>query len=136
MSKELKPCPFCGREAKIKAVIKSYGFTIWCACECGARTEGFCPDTNKEDDTMENIEKCKKRAIEAWNRRANDGKIDRCGIESTKEIIDEQPTAYNPDKVVDQLKKEFKKYYGDNWNKAPYLIRAIEIVKDGGVDGN
>jgi hypothetical protein len=26
---------------------------------------------NKEDDTMENIEKCKKRAIEAWNRRAN-----------------------------------------------------------------
>lgn len=136
MSKELKPCPFCGREAKIKAVIKSYGFTIWCACECGAKTEGFCPDTNKEDDTMENIEKCKKRAIEAWNRRANDGKIDRCGIESTKEIIDEQPTAYNPDKVVDQLKKEFKKYYGDNWNKAPYLIRAIEIVKDGGVDGN
>ena len=136
MSEELKPCPFCGREAKIKAVIKSYGFTIWCACECGAKTEGFCPDTNKEDDTMENIEKCKKRAIEAWNRRANDGKIDRCGIESTKEIIDEQPTAYNPDKVVDQLKKEFKKYYGDNWNKAPYLIRAIEIVKDGGVDGN
>jgi hypothetical protein len=40
--------------------------------ECGARTEGFCPDTNKEDDTMENIEECKKRAIEAWNRRAND----------------------------------------------------------------
>lgn len=76
MSEELKPCPFCGREAKIKAVIKSYGFTIWCACECGAQTEGFCPDTSKEDDTMENIEKCKKRAIEAWNRRANDGKTD------------------------------------------------------------
>lgn len=69
---ELNPCPFCGGKGVVKAVNKSYGFTIWCACECGARTEGFFPDTNKEDDTMENIEKCKERAIEAWNRRAND----------------------------------------------------------------
>lgn len=76
MSEELKPCPFCGRGAKIKAVIKSYGFTIWCACECGAQTEGFCPETSKEDDAMENIEECKKRAIKAWNRRASDGKTD------------------------------------------------------------
>ena len=47
MSKELKSCPFCGGKAKIKAVIKSYGFTIWCSCGCGARTEGFCPDITK-----------------------------------------------------------------------------------------
>lgn len=50
----------------------------------------------------------------------------------TNSIIDEvneQPTAYNLDKVVKQLEKEFKKYYGENYNKAPYLIRAIEIVK-------
>lgn len=51
-------------------------------------------------------------------------------------LINRQPTAYDPDKVVEQLEKEFKKYYGENWNKAPYLIRAIEIVKGGGVDGN
>lgn len=51
-------------------------------------------------------------------------------------VIDAQPTAYDPDKVVEQLEKEFKKYYGENWNKAPYLVRAIEIVKGGGVDGN
>ena len=76
MSESLKQCPFCGRKAKIKAVIKSYGFTIWCASECGAQTGGFCPDTSKEGDTMENIENCKKRAIEVWNRRSNDGKID------------------------------------------------------------
>lgn len=50
--------------------------------------------------------------------------------------IEDAPTAYDPDKVVKQLKAEFKKYYGENWNKAPYLIRAIEIVKGGGVDGN
>lgn len=48
--------------------------------------------------------------------------------------IEDAPTAYDPDKVVKQLKAEFKKYYGENWNKAPYLIRAIEIVKGGGVD--
>lgn len=46
----------------------------------------------------------------------------------------EYPTAYAPDKVVEQLKAEFKKYYGENWNKAPYLIKAIEIVKAGGID--
>lgn len=72
MSEELKPCPFCGGKAKIKAIAKSYGFTIWCACGCGAQTEEFCPNMNKEDDTMENIETCKKRATEAWNRRVND----------------------------------------------------------------
>lgn len=50
--------------------------------------------------------------------------------------IDEVPTAYDANKVVEQLEKEFKKYYGENWNKAPYLVRAIEIVKGGGEDGN
>lgn len=79
MSEELKPCPFCGGEAKIKAATKSYSFTIWCACKCGARTEGFCPDTNKEDDTMENIEECKKRAIEAWNSTIKKSDLDRYG---------------------------------------------------------
>lgn len=72
VAEELKPCPFCGEEATLKAVNKSYGLTIWCACKCGARTEGFCPNTNKEDYTIDNIEKCTKRAIKAWNGRAND----------------------------------------------------------------
>lgn len=51
---------------------------------------------------------------------------------SLAQKIDEQPTAYNTDKVVKQLKAEFKKYYGENWNEAPYLVKAIEIVRDGG----
>ena len=71
MSEELRPCPFCGREPKIKAVMKSYGLTIWCACKCGARTEGFCPNTNNENNTRQNFKKKKKKAIKAWNRRAN-----------------------------------------------------------------
>lgn len=49
-------------------------------------------------------------------------------------VIDAQPTAYEPDKVVEQLEAEFKKYYGENWNKSPYLVKAIEIVKAGGTD--
>ena len=72
MREELKPCPFCGEKATLKAVNKSYGLTIWCACGCGARAEGYCPNTDNEDTTMSNIEECKNRAITAWNRRAND----------------------------------------------------------------
>lgn len=41
-------------------------------------------------------------------------------------VIDAQPTAYDPDKVVEQLQAEFKKY----------LIRTIEIVKTGQIDEN
>lgn len=53
MSIELKTCPFCGGRAAMKAVNKEYGFTIWCQCrKCGARTEGYCPDMNHEDDTI------------------------------------------------------------------------------------
>lgn len=54
-------------------------------------------------------------------------------LKGAQNVIDTQPTAYDPDKVVEQLEKEFKKYYGENWNKAPYLIKAIESVKGGGV---
>lgn len=55
-------------------------------------------------------------------------------LKKAQNVIDTQPTAYNPDKAVEQLEKEFKKYYGENWNKAPYLVKAIEIVKAGGTD--
>ena len=46
----------------------------------------------------------------------------------------EKSRLYDPDKVVKQLEAEFKKYYGENWNKAPYLVKANEIVKAGGTD--
>ena len=50
--------------------------------------------------------------------------------------IDEQPTAYDVDKVVEQLKTDsLVKLYGSG-NSDNYLIpvkRAIEIVKAGGI---
>lgn len=70
MSIELKTCPFCGGRAVMKAVNKEYGFTIWCQCrKCGARTEGYCPDMNHEDNTITSIEECKDRAAKVWNKR-------------------------------------------------------------------
>ena len=52
-------------------------------------------------------------------------------------VIDKQPTAYDPDKVVDQLNDKFRVVRTDEdleWNRA--MDEAITIVKGGGVDGN
>lgn len=70
----LKPCPFCGGEAKLKAFYSyNTGFTIWCQCgECDAKTSGYCPDISNEDDAIDNIEGYTRRAVEKWNRRAGD----------------------------------------------------------------
>lgn len=71
---ELKPCPFCGGKGKIKAASKErIGFTIWCECEnCYAQAGGYCPNMEKEDTTIESIDSCRKKAVEAWNRRVNE----------------------------------------------------------------
>lgn len=52
-------------------------------------------------------------------------------------VIDAQPTAHDPDKVVEQLNDKFRVVRTDEdleWNRA--IGKAIEIVKGGGVDGN
>ena len=65
---ELKPCPFCGGKAVVKATTKKW-FIIWCECsKCYAKTEGYCPNIEKEDSSLANIEECKNKAIELWNR--------------------------------------------------------------------
>ena len=68
-----------------------------------------------------------KEAIEE-EKDDNDYMCRLC-LESTKEIIDEQPTAYDVDKVVEQLENYlFEKYCieGDT--------TIDEIVKGGGVE--
>lgn len=58
------------------------------------------------------------------------------------EFIENQPTAYDVDKVLEQLENE-KKFWNDaTYNKeigkqkARSYAYAIEIVKGGGIDGN
>jgi len=49
-------------------------------------------------------------------------------------VIDAQPTAYDPDKVVDQLNDKFRVVRTDGdleWNRA--MDEAITIVEGGGV---
>lgn len=56
--------------------------------------------------------------------------------DAVKDVINNMPTAYDPDKVVDQLNDEFRVVRTDEdleWNRA--IDRAITIVKGGGVDG-
>ena len=62
-------------------------------------------------------------------------------IKDCIKAVDEQPTAYDVDKVVEQLKNE-KEFWSDaTYNKeigkqkARSYEHAIEIVKGGGIDG-
>lgn len=51
------------------------------------------------------------------------------------ELIDAQPTAYDPDKVVEQLNNKFRVVRTDEdleWNRA--MDEAITIVKGGGIN--
>ena len=74
------------------------------------------------DDCLANTAygETKEEAIEQWNRRANK--------------LEGQPTAYDVDKVVDQLNDQFRVVRTDadlEWNRA--MDEAITIVKGGGV---
>lgn len=70
----------------------------------------------------------------------------RLCLESTKEIIDEQPTVFDVDKVTEQLRALKMRYYltiANTGNKKIDVVyenvgnaldRSIEIVKGGGVE--
>lgn len=58
---------------------------------------------------------------------------------STLMEIDEQPTAFDLDKVMEQLEDRSALARPVGWSKAYEIIMlkdAIEIIKGGGVDGN
>ena len=67
MMAELKPCPFCGGEAELKKYMCSLGndgyYVVECKI-CGAKGKAI----RNTSFISENDE---KRAIEAWNRRAD-----------------------------------------------------------------
>lgn len=67
---ELKPCPFCGGEATISSVPEGTWDKFIPHCKsvgCLAFYIGF---------SDEGLYGTKEKAIEAWNRRVDDGKSD------------------------------------------------------------
>jgi len=76
-----------------------------------------------------------KEAIEE-EKDDNDYMCRLC-LESTKEIIDNQQTAFDVDKVMEQLEDRSTLARPVGWSKAYEIIMlkdAIEIVKGGGVE--
>ena len=73
METVLKPCPFCGGEGKLHTYRtfneQCYGIRekYYIACES-------CGRGNSEKDVLAEYTRWKKdEAVEAWNRRANNG---------------------------------------------------------------
>lgn len=69
---ELKPCPFCGGEAKIHKSTECWGhgeyvgYAVVKCCKC------FATGMKIYDREMPNNETMERLAREAWNRRTND----------------------------------------------------------------
>jgi Lar family restriction alleviation protein len=76
---ELKPCPFCGGQAKLHRWDMEMGegwilielFFVKCDM-CKAEIGDYKSTSRyREDGTVEIIEDCKTKIIEAWNRRTS-----------------------------------------------------------------
>jgi hypothetical protein len=83
------------------------------------------------DKIIEHLEKVRKESASL---------VDVAHIIGFQSVIDAQPTAYDVDKVVKQLKERSKEFNsGLRLHGKPEDIltdEAIEIVKAGGMDGN
>ena len=84
------------------------------------------------DVLIEHFEKLKKESTSL---------VDMAHIIGFQSVIDAQPTAYDPDKVVEQLEEiRPEEDCFDNAEEYKHALsrhnKIIEIVKGGGVDGN
>ena len=76
------------------------------------------------------------RLIDADNLVFNGRQYNSSQMKAILDFVDVQPTAYDPDKVVEQLEELRKecedplKEYDPNY----FIDKAIEIVKGGGVE--
>lgn len=89
-----------------------------------------------------------KRLIDAGNLVFNGRQYNSSQMKAILDFVDAQPTAYDPDKVVEQLEKlkslvPVNRVLDDIVNDKPKELgmliayeKAIEIVKGGGVDAN
>lgn len=68
----------------------------------------------------------------------SDDDFRRVSLATLASVIDAQPTAYDPDKVVEQLEAYSNADEAERLGTMPVveLADAIKIVKGGGADGN
>ena len=70
MTPDLKPCPFCGGEAYLMLKDKNCWYVT---CDsCSASSEGYIPSDVYPWSAYDAIQDAVNKAVEAWNRRAND----------------------------------------------------------------
>lgn len=76
------------------------------------------------------------RLIDANNLQFNGRNYNKSQMKAILDFIDSQPTAYDPDKVVEKLKDYSNVNEAERLGTIPVieLDDAIEIVKGGGVD--
>lgn len=77
---ELKPCPFCWSEAELSRNGNgTWGsYSIYCTNQDCTASMGSFNTFREGDKKAEEVEK--KNVIEAWNRRADDGKENLPGL--------------------------------------------------------
>ena len=86
------------------------------------------------DALIAQISEKHKKEEESYDMCVDELKEIFCSIVA---LVEKQPTAYDPDKVLDQLNDKFRVVRPDEdleWNRA--MDEAITIVNGGGVDGN
>ncbi|MFS0843288.1 MAG: hypothetical protein ACLVBT_09830 [Roseburia hominis] len=77
------------------------------------------------------------RLIDADNLQFNGRNYNKSQMKAILDFIDSQPTAYDPDKVVEQLEEVSYERLENNGMGGELVVNlddAVEIVKGGGVD--
>lgn len=68
--KDLKPCPFCGKEARPQATEQGLAIVCTNLYECGCRTPYFKDWSDMIGwDDWRKAKPAIEKAVEAWNRR-------------------------------------------------------------------
>lgn len=161
MSEILKPCPFCGGKAMFLTIANKSShsavgvmFKIKCT-KCGTELPKSyeCEMYMDQDGGIRTGKDERTKAITDWTGGRVIGRLIDAGLvldnlsgrlesmkdyDAVKDVINNMPTAYDPDKVLNQLEDYSNVNEAEMLGTIPVieLDDAIEIVKGGGVDGN